>query len=78
MTLIEELKALVEKYGYDPKNGGLDKEMNEAADDGAIKEDTNMIEEEEEKEACDHSCSGNCRREGCNCKCGEWHEEIEA
>lgn len=23
---------------------------------------------------CDHVCSGNCRREGCNCICGEWHE----
>lgn len=22
---------------------------------------------------CDHVCSGNCRREGCNCDCGEWH-----
>jgi len=26
MTLIEELKALVEKYGYDPKAGGLEPE----------------------------------------------------
>lgn len=23
---------------------------------------------------CDHICSGNCRREGCNCECGEFHE----
>ena len=22
---------------------------------------------------CDHECSSNCRREGCNCNCGEWH-----
>jgi len=22
---------------------------------------------------CDHICSGNCRREGCNCDCGEFH-----
>ena len=22
---------------------------------------------------CDHICSGNCRRVGCNCECGEWH-----
>lgn len=22
---------------------------------------------------CDHICSGNCRRVGCNCKCGEFH-----
>jgi hypothetical protein len=24
---------------------------------------------------CDHTCSGNCRRNGCNCECGEWHKE---
>lgn len=24
---------------------------------------------------CDHICSGNCRREGCNCECGEFHNE---
>jgi len=23
--------------------------------------------------SCDHLCSGNCRREGCECQCGEWH-----
>ena len=22
---------------------------------------------------CEHICSGNCRRRGCNCKCGEFH-----
>lgn len=22
---------------------------------------------------CTHQCSGNCRREGCNCLCGEYH-----
>lgn len=22
---------------------------------------------------CFHSCTSNCRREGCNCKCGEYH-----
>ena len=31
---------------------------------------------------CDHSCTSDCRREGCNCLCGEFHgestpEEIE-
>ncbi len=26
---------------------------------------------------CDHMCSGNCRRVGCNCACGEWHKEID-
>lgn len=22
---------------------------------------------------CDHMCTSNCRREGCNCNCGEFH-----
>ena len=22
---------------------------------------------------CDHQCSGDCRKKGCNCDCGEWH-----
>jgi hypothetical protein len=22
---------------------------------------------------CDHVCSGDCRRTGCNCNCGEFH-----
>lgn len=29
---------------------------------------------------CDHQCSGNCRRVGCNCQCGEYHtteKELE-
>lgn len=32
------------------------------------------IEVEEEIGECQHVCSGNCRRVGCNCDCGgEWH-----
>ena len=29
---------------------------------------------------CDHMCTSNCRREGCNCGCGEYHgnSEVEA
>ena len=23
---------------------------------------------------CDHQCSGNCRRVGCHCACGEYHD----
>jgi hypothetical protein len=26
------------------------------------------------KTECHHQCSGNCRRVGCNCECGEFHE----
>lgn len=25
---------------------------------------------------CDHGCTSNCRREGCNCLCGEWHDSL--
>lgn len=27
----------------------------------------------DEVQNCDHDCTSNCRREGCNCACGEWH-----
>jgi hypothetical protein len=33
------------------------------------------FDEDEEEIECDHMCSGNCRRVGCNCNCGEWHKE---
>ena len=26
---------------------------------------------------CAHQCSGNCRRSGCNCECGEFHGYYE-
>lgn len=25
---------------------------------------------------CQHQCSSNCRREGCNCDCGDSHIEL--
>ena len=30
----------------------------------------------EEVLQCTHICSGNCRREGCNCVCGEYHIDL--
>ena len=27
---------------------------------------------------CTHDCTSNCRREGCNCDCGEYHKGIPA
>lgn len=24
---------------------------------------------------CSHICTSNCRRVGCNCECGEFHQE---
>ena len=32
-----------------------------------------MLEDFIESLECDHSCSSNCRKEGCNCACGEFH-----
>ncbi len=32
-----------------------------------------MLEGFVESVECDHQCSSNCRREGCNCACGERH-----
>lgn len=26
---------------------------------------------------CEHICTGNCRREGCECLCGEYHDTYE-
>jgi hypothetical protein len=28
--------------------------------------------------ACEHVCSGDCRRVGCDCGCGEFHQEATA
>lgn len=25
---------------------------------------------------CFHKCTSNCRREGCNCECGEYHGKL--
>ena len=32
-----------------------------------------MLSQFAESLNCDHQCSSNCRREGCNCDCGEYH-----
>jgi hypothetical protein len=26
---------------------------------------------------CFHQCTSKCRREGCNCECGEYHGQME-
>lgn len=43
--------------------------------DMAMSEDDlmQMLESFAEALTCDHVCSSSCRREGCNCKCGEYH-----
>ena len=32
-----------------------------------------MLESFAEALNCTHECSSNCRRNGCNCQCGEFH-----
>ena len=32
-----------------------------------------MLEGFVESLECEHECSSDCRRNGCNCNCGEWH-----
>lgn len=32
-----------------------------------------MLESFAEALNCTHACSSNCRKEGCNCRCGEFH-----
>ncbi len=43
--------------------------------DMAMSEDDlmDMLEGFAEALNCKHQCSSNCRREGCNCECGEYH-----
>ncbi len=42
-----------------------------------------MKQEEEERKMtliiinCRHECTSNCRRIGCNCDCGPWHEVVD-
>lgn len=34
----------------------------------------------EDGEWCDHECTSDCRRDGCNCICGEYHgnDDVQA
>ena len=35
------------------------------------------IEKEYTHPDCEHNCTSNCRREGCNCLCGEYHGKLD-
>jgi hypothetical protein len=35
------------------------------------------IEKEYSHPDCEHNCTSNCRREGCNCLCGEYHGKLD-
>jgi len=43
--------------------------------DKIIAEGERQREDDAIGEDCDHICTSNCRRVGCNCECGEWHNE---
>mgnify|MGYP001585291739 CR=1 FL=1 len=58
----ERIEKIVNFYAHDYR-------------DIAMKEDKlkDMLEGFIESLECDHQCSSNCRRVGCNCQCGEYH-----
>ena len=43
--------------------------------DMAMKQDdlADMLKGFAESLDCDHVCTSNCRKSGCNCNCGEFH-----
>ena len=57
----------------------LQKEIDKPLEDFLGKADADFQREKDEDESinCYHSCSGNCRRVGCNCEHGEWHTETQ-
>ena len=67
------LGGMLEPYDIQREKDLLNSEDEELFD--TFEEDEEEEETEEEIEDCDHQCSGNCRRVGCNCKCGEFHKE---
>ena len=58
----EHKKKTIEFYSNDYKNIAM------SEDD--IKE---MLEGFVESLECDHQCTSDCRKKGCNCDCGEFH-----
>ena len=55
----------------------LEKEMEIVAIRPSIMRDIDVLLDFAETFDCEHLCSGNCRRVGCNCECGEWHIPVE-
>ncbi len=54
------------------------KTMNYILPNGAgAKPDVEDVPVNLHEENCDHQCTSSCRREGCNCECGEFHEMDE-
>lgn len=52
----------IEFYAHDYKGMAMSEE--------SLKE---MLEGFVETLECDHACTSDCKREGCNCSCGEFH-----
>ena len=58
----ERTQKIIDFYSHDYR----DMKMAE----GDLKDVFNAIVETME---CEHNCRSDCRREGCNCVCGEYH-----
>ena len=52
-------------------------EIGKTREDGQVWDGEDWIDPEsiQDIKDCDHMCTSDCRRDGCNCACGEWHNE---
>ena len=48
----------------------------ERSREDCLEEMPNKIEKEYTHPDCGHNCTSNCRRNGCNCLCGEYHGQL--
>jgi len=60
--MTKRIEKIIEFYSHDYRDMAM--KQNDLKD---------MLEGFIESLECTHQCSGNCRREGCECACGEWH-----
>lgn len=61
-----------------PTAEGIDAVINYQKDTMQMILDSICPPKKVEEDKCYHQCSGNCRRVGCNCSCGEWHNLKES
>ena len=59
----ERNQKIIKFYAHDYR----DMKMNEIELGNILYEMIKTIE-------CEHQCSSNCRKNGCNCDCGEYHQ----
>src|SRR5688572_18878927 len=65
---------------YEEQNPDLPEESPEEEEKTPTKEEVGYIAKKDRytyAPNCSHQCSGNCRRVGCNCECGEFHGYYE-